>query len=45
MTDIDELEQHESVSQRFADALERFRLAVSWGGYESLALPAVAKPG
>jgi cystathionine beta-lyase/cystathionine gamma-synthase len=32
-------------AERFADALERFRLAVSWGGYESLALPAVAKPG
>ena len=34
---VDRIEQ----AEQFSDALERFLMAVSWGGHESLALPAV----
>jgi cystathionine beta-lyase/cystathionine gamma-synthase len=33
------------VVERFCDSLKHFRLAVSWGGFESLVIPALAKPG
>ena len=31
--------------ERFCDRLARFRMAVSWGGYESLAFPVCALKG
>ncbi len=31
------------ITERFCDALKHFHLAVSWGGVESLVLPAIAK--
>jgi len=37
--------QDPACAERFTDALQWFQIAVSWGGYESLVLPAVAKPG
>lgn len=35
----------EAAVERFCDALQRFLIAVSWGGYESLALPLCALRG
>lgn len=34
----------EKAARRFADALERFAIGVSWGGHESLVLPLAAQP-
>lgn len=35
----------EAAVERFCDRLERFRMAVSWGGYESLVFPVCALKG
>ncbi len=34
-----ELDADQDGIERFCDGLERFLMAVSWGGYESLAFP------
>jgi cystathionine beta-lyase/cystathionine gamma-synthase len=36
---------HEAAVERFCDGLERFLIAVSWGGYESLQWPVCALKG
>lgn len=33
------------LTENFCDSLQQFRLAVSWGGFESLVIPAIAKSG
>lgn len=38
------VEQDPTKIRRFVDNLELFRLACSWGGYESLAFPAIVLP-
>ena len=34
-----------ALTETFCDSLRLFRLAVSWGGFESLVIPAIAKSG